>query len=131
MDVPAIGAARAHALIDQMAVTRDVARDFAHHLVAMFPPWFDFAPERFSVLAWDLGLHLVVAGPSPVRAPAIGVISTSDSRNIRCATLDTFRVGGHVADIAMHYTPSDEQRERAAAAIAQMLHHLYPDRVAR
>jgi len=75
-----------------------------------------------------LRAHLVIAGPSPVRAPAIGVISTSDSRNIKCATLDTFRDGGHVVDIPMHYTPSDEQRAGAATAIDQMLRHLYPAR---
>lgn len=125
---PPSNAARAHALIDRIAVRHDTARSFAHHLVGLFPPWFDFAPERFSVLAWDLGLHLVVAGPSPVRAPAIGVISTSDSRNIKCATLDTFCAGGEVADIPMHYTPSAAQRADAAAAIAAMLRHLYPAR---
>jgi hypothetical protein len=125
---PLTGAARAHALIDTVDPTHATARSFAHILVSLFPPWFDFAPHHFAVLAWDLGLHLVIAGPSPVRAPTIGVISTSDSRNLKCATLTTFRVDGRVADIQMHYAPSDEHRARAATEIASMLDQLYPAR---
>ncbi|HUQ08043.1 MAG TPA: hypothetical protein VM261_36360 [Kofleriaceae bacterium] len=125
---PLTGTVRAHALVDSIEARHDTARSFAHILVELFPPWFDFAPARFSVLAWDLGLHLVVGGPSPVRDPMIGVISTSDSRNLRCATLATHDTRGTVEDIPMHYTPSDAQRAAAAAAIARMLAHLYRGR---
>jgi hypothetical protein len=124
---PLTGRARAHALVDSFEA-HDTARSFGHILVDLFPAWFDFAPTRFSVLRWDLGLHLVVAGPSPVRDPTIGVISTSDSRNLRCATLATGAVRGTVEDIPMHYSPSDAQRAEAAAAIGRMLAHLYPGR---
>jgi hypothetical protein len=127
-NAPLTGATRAHSLIDRLEVRHGTARAFAHILVDLFPPWFDFAPHHFAVLAWDLGLHLVIAGPSPSRSPTIGVISTSDSRNMRCATLQTQNANGSAATISMHYEPSDEHRARAATEIASMLDQLYPAR---
>lgn len=121
----ALAMGRVRADIDRAPV-HATARAFAHILIDLFPPWFDFAPEHLAVLRWSLGLHLVVAGPTRDRHAEVAVMSTSDSRQMAIAvTASSGR--GRVARIDMHYQPSDAQRACARDAIALALHALYPD----
>ena len=51
-DTAANGNSRAMRLIDALSTERD-ATSFARIIVGLFPVWFDFAADKFAVLAWS------------------------------------------------------------------------------
>ena len=100
---------------------------FARILIELFPPWFEFASSEVAVLTWTMGLHLVISGPTRDRHAQVAMITTSDSRQMCCAVHTSASPRGEVANISMHYTPSDAHREHARTVIALALHALFPD----
>ncbi|MCE9576904.1 MAG: hypothetical protein K8W52_27405 [Deltaproteobacteria bacterium] len=121
----AVALGRVRAEIDRADV-HATAKAFARILIELFPPWFTFAPEQFAVLTWSMGLHLVASGPSADRRADVMLITTSDSRQMRCAVHASWAARGETATIGMHYEPSDAHRERARTAIALAMHALHP-----
>jgi hypothetical protein len=115
------GPARAARLIDELgrASNRDVAASFARIIIELFPEWFDFGADKFAVLAWDRGLHLIVSGSEY----SFAFSSTSDSRCMSCKYLGP---SVEQARMDMHYRPSAEQAERARTVIRLALHRLFP-----
>lgn len=99
---------------------------FARELLALFPAWFDFAPESIATLPHRMGVHLVVSGPSRDRRAQVMLLSTSDSRGMSCAVTSSHGPLA-TARVDMHYTPSEAHRERARAVIALGLRALHPD----
>ncbi len=96
-------------------------RSFAEIIVGLFPAWFDFGEDKFAVLRWRRGLHLIVSGDH-----GLAILSTSDSRCMSCR----FFLGGAAeeARMDMHYQPSAEQLRRARAVILMALVKLFPGR---
>lgn len=116
---------RARAAIDRLPV-HETARAFAHLLLDLFPPWFDFAPAHLAVLRWQLGVHLVVSGPGTDRHAPVVLISTSDSRNMKIAVHTSAHATGQVADLSMPYVPGPSDRVRAQVMISLALRALFP-----
>jgi hypothetical protein len=116
---------RANALIDA-AVTRRPgghmvqAASFAKIIVSLFPDWFDFGSDKFAVLVWEGGFHLIVSGDQDM-----ALISTSNSRCMSCVYF------GKVNDqsrMDMHYQPSPNELDRAKTVIRLALTKLFPKR---
>lgn len=122
----ALALARVRAQIDAAPV-HATARTFASLLLDLFPAWFDFAPRHLAILQWSLGLHLVVTGPGRDRTAPVVMITTSDSRLMSIAIHHSTRERGEIAEISMHYSPSEEHRARARANIALALRELFPE----
>ena len=95
-------------------------------MVDLFPPWFDFAADKFAILGTRRQVRLIFCNPGQFRSPDHALISTSDSRQMRCSVSLRDRVEHGFMD--MHYTPSPEHRERARSTIALALRALYPER---
>lgn len=123
-DLKVHGVQRAIKMIDALDDERKCRSvqsiEFARIIVGLFPDWFDFGVDKFAVLAWDRGLHIVVSGPEY----GFVLISTSDSRCMSCnylgATFDNARID-------MHYQPSPEQIDRATTVIRLALTKLFSD----
>jgi hypothetical protein len=112
------GRTRANQLIGALG-RRNVPASFARIIVGLFPDWFDFSADKFAVLAWDRGLHLVVSGSEY----GLAIFSTSDSRCMSCICLGQ---SVEQARMDMNYQPSAEETERARAVIRLALHRLFP-----
>src|SRR5262245_54081642 len=115
------GPARATRLIDAFGRLpfHEVPASFARIIVGLFPVWFDFGADKFAVLAWERGSHLIVSGSKY----GFAIISTSDSRCMACIYLgETYEL----ARMDMHYQPSAKQTERARTVILMALVKLFP-----
>lgn len=113
------GTSRAMRLIDALRPP-DVPASFARIIVGLFPDWFDFAADKFAVLSWERGLHLIVSGSEY----GFAIISTSDSRCMSCIYLGTSM---EQARLDMHYQPAVEQTDRAKTVIRLVLRRLFPE----
>lgn len=114
------GTSRAMRLIDALSA-RYVPTSFARIIVGLFPDWFDFAADKFAVLGWERGLHLIVSGSEY----GFAIISTSDSRCMSCIYLGASM---EEARLDMHYQPSAAQVGKAKAVIRMALQKLFPER---
>lgn len=116
------GRGRAMQLIDSLCPSKSsVPASFARIIVGLFPDWFDFAADKFAVLAWGRGLHLIVSG----QEYGFAIISTSDSRCMSCIYVGE---SSDEARMDMHYQPEEQQAQRARTVIQMALNKLFPDR---
>jgi hypothetical protein len=89
--------ARARQRLEVMGET--VAVTFALHILELFPPWFDFAPERFAILGDRDRIRLFVANSDDLRSVDHLVISTSDARCMDCTVISRGMVVDHTMDM--------------------------------
>ncbi len=115
------GIAHAISLIDKVRGSDDVPVSFAKIIVELFPPWFDFNSNKFAVLTWEKGLHLIVSGSEY----GFAIISTSNSRRMSCIYFGSQSV--EEARMDMHYRPNDDQIARAKVIIDLVLRKLFPE----
>ena len=117
------GPARANAIIDRLYPAMETTSvSFARIIIGLFPEWFDFGENKFSILKLgQRGLLLIASGETR----AWFEITTSDCRGmICCLTGET----NDYARIDMHYQPSPEQLDRARFVIGLAAHALFPER---
>lgn len=128
------GPARANALIDRicglagktpppfgMCWNQSTPVTFARIIIGMFPTWFDFGEDKFGILVWRRGLHLIVSGETSTLLR----ITTSDSRCMACCLVGE---SIHEARIDMHYRPFPDQAAHAKVVIGLAVHALFPER---
>ncbi len=101
----------------------DKAYQFARIIIGLFPDWFDFHPDRFTIHPEDRGLRLIVQGKE-----GTAQIRLSDSRNIWCITVYATTPNQQERGLmSMHYIPSSEQLEQAQKSLFTALRNLFPD----
>jgi hypothetical protein len=99
---------------------RPVPLQFAKIIVGLFPPWFDFASDKFAIQREESGLRLTITD----QRGGVIEIQTSPSRCMTCVV--DIRGSVEKARIDMHYEPSADQLRRARSVIQLALAKLFP-----